>query len=719
MNHIPDSVHLCAGGVSVVFAVTGERLPRVVYWGDEFAAGDDLIAELIVTSGPAVVNSSFDRPRDVSIAPTRFEGWSGTPGIAWHAGERAASRLVLESTDSTDVTATFTLRDELGTTLVYDFALSDSGLLRGRARVENGRDDGLVIDISALRVLMPVPDRAREVLDFTGRWSGERRPQRRPIGDGTWLRATRRGRPGHDSPYLTVVGAPGFGFGHGEVWAMHTAWSGSQEHLVEHLPEGAGVLSTLMGGGEVLEPGDIRLGAGDAYESPDVFFAYSRDGIDSIAQQFHRHLRAGQAYPSGARPLVLNTWEAVYFNHDFHTLNELAIRAAEIGVERFVLDDGWFRGRRDDKIGLGDWFVDDTVWADRLSVLAERVHALGMEFGLWFEPEMVNLDSDLVRAHPDWILGDDEQHDLSWRHQFVLNLAHPEAWEYLRARINDVITTSGVDFIKWDHNRDLHAATDRASHRTVMHEQTVAVYRLMDTLRRAHPGLEIESCASGGARVDLGMMQHTQRVWASDTNDPVERQAIHRATALLLPPELIGVHVGPEEAHTTHRVTNLPYRLTTALFGHAGIEWDITHCSDDELASLASWAELYKELRPLLHSGVTVNADDLDDGAQLSGVVAQDGAHALFSWSRIHTSSTAHTPRVRIPGLDPRVKYSVRVRDEIGRASMHVVAKPSWMPEPGEAVVLSGHLLTEVGVPLPILNPANAMLIEFRRAESA
>jgi alpha-galactosidase len=219
-------------------------------------------------------------------------------------------------------------------------------------------------------------------------------------------------------------------------------------------------------------------------------------------------------------------WEAVYFDHDLDRLTELARRAAAVGAERYVLDDGWFGSRREETRGLGDWTVSPEVWPDGLAPLADRVHDLGMQFGLWFEPEMVNPDSDLYRAHPEWVLGA-ARLPPSWRHQQVLNLAHPDAYAYILERLDALLTEYDIAYLKWDHNRDVVDAP--------VHAQTLAVYRLLDELRARHPGVEIESCSSGGARVDLGILARIDRVWGSDSNDALERQHIQRWTALLLP----------------------------------------------------------------------------------------------------------------------------------------------------------------------------------------
>jgi alpha-galactosidase len=343
-----------------------------------------------------------------------------------------------------------------------------------------------------------------------------------------------------------------------------------------------------------------------------------------------------------------------------------------------------------------------------------------MDFGLWVEPEMVNLDSELVRAHPDWLLPPPrhvdapalaEQLPRSWRHQYVLDIAHPDAHAHLLRRLDTLVGEVGVAFLKWDHNRDLHE--------TGAHAQTLALYSLLDELRARHPGLEIESCASGGARIDLGIAERTERVWASDTNDPVERQQIQRWTSSLLPLELIGSHIGGPVAHTTGRVSDLSLRAITALFAHAGIEWDITACSDAELVALRRWAELYKELRPLLHSGelVRLDAPERPDGhlhpdVLVHGVVAQDRSEAVFALVRIRTSPTSHPGRLYLAGLEPARRYRVMRRDEAGIGFGQTISQPPWWQSGGTEA--SGAVLARVGLAAPSLNPGQGVLVHLR-----
>ena len=309
----------------------------------------------------------------------------------------------------------------------------------------------------------------------------------------------------------------------------------------------------------------------------------------------------------------------------------------------------------------------------------------------------------------------------------VLDVGRPDAYEYLLERLSSLIDEIGVSYFKWDHNRDLHeslhprstaaggpggAGGQDGARVAGVREQTLALYALLDELRARHPGLEIESCASGGARVDLGILERTDRVWASDTNDALERQSIQRWTGLLLPPELVGCHVGPPVAHTTRRSASLAFRCITALFGHAGIEWDITTCTPDERAALASWAALYKQLRGLLHTGDVVRADHPDAGAWLHGVVSADRREAVFGYVRLITSVDATPGRLRLPGLDPALDYEVVRRDEAGTAvGLYGRPVPWWTR--GRAVA-SGRVLGEIGLPAPLLNPEEAVLLQLR-----
>ncbi|MFZ4892836.1 alpha-galactosidase [Plantibacter sp. Mn2098] len=723
--------YLRANGASLAIDVSAPA-PHVLHWGADLgpldAAGAEAIRE---TSGSAVLNNAPGRPRVFTLWPTEFDAWSGTPAIAGHRnGFDTTPRPTLVDARVEGAGSehggliTLELHDAISRLdIVATYRLGADGLLQVDSTITASADATDVYDLAAVTTMLPLPGRATEIVDLTGKWCRERSPQRQPVRDGSHTRTVRRGKPGVDSPYVLMVGTPGFGFRHGELWGMHVAFSGDQRWLVERLAEGAGEFHAVLGGGEFLRPGEIRLAAGESYQAPSVIFGWSDRGTDGLADRFHDRLRARPQHPASPRPLVLNTWEAVYFDHNIEQLTALTDRAAAVGVERVVLDDGWFAGRRGADAGLGDWSVDRSVWPDGLHPLVERIREHGMQFGLWFEPEMVNLDSDVARNHPEWLLAPSQGLGPASRNQYVLNIAAPEAWSYLLESISSLVSEYAIDYLKWDHNRDLNEAVLRGgggdgqtgpNDRPGVHAQTLALYALMDALKERHPGLEIETCSAGGGRIDLGILERTDRVWASDCNDPLERQHIQTWTGLLLPPELIGSHVGAPESHTTHRIADDSFRLATALFAHSGIEWDLTSCTDEQLELLRVWAELYKEFRGLVHSGRTVHGDVVDPSTMLHGSVSQDRSHGLFSWVRLATSATAQSGRVTLPGLDADRAYRIRVRSELGAPSTHQGGDgPAWYERARLGwTEVPGFALTTIGVPLPNLNPGQALLLE-------
>ncbi|MER7165888.1 alpha-galactosidase [Micromonospora sp. NPDC000207] len=708
-------VHLSRGDTRLVLDCRGEGLPRIVHWGADLGpvTGADLAA-LVEAVRPPVVPSGFDAPTVLSLLPEASAGWGGRPGLAGHRDGTAwstAFRLVdVDVADAPEQTARVRVRavdPDAALTLTVELDLDPTGLLTVRHRVRN--DGTTAYEVRELVPVLPVPPVATELLDLTGRWCRERSPQRHPWQMGTWVREGRHGRTGHDATLLLVAGEPGFTFGRGEVWAVHTAWSGDHVTFAQRQPTG----ESTLGGGELPAPGEVRLAPGEEYATPLLYAVHSTEGLDGISAVLHTHLRSRPQHPGTPRPVTLNVWEAVYFDHDLTRLTALADVAAEVGVERFVLDDGWFTGRRHDRAGLGDWYVDDTVWPDGLHPLVDHVTGLGMEFGLWVEPEMVSEDSDLFRSHPEWVLRVPGRLPPSWRHQQVLDLVEPAAYGFVLDRLDGLLAEyPKIAYLKWDHNRDLTEAGHQG--RPAVRAQTLAVYRLLDELRRRHPAVEIESCASGGARVDLEILRRTDRVWASDTNDALERLPVQRWTGLLLPPELIGTHVGPERSKTTGRRHDLGFRAATALFGHSGIEWDLTSVGPADRAELAAWVALHKRLRPLLHSGRTVRVDHPDPAVWVYGVVAADRSAAVYAVAQLATSATRVPVPVRLPGLDPHRRYLVRPAEGVPGPAVLQRDAPGWLADDG--VVLTGAALATLGLRPPALHPEQTLVLELTPA---
>ncbi len=623
-------------------------------------------------------------------------GWS--PRLTVDSWDVSTDRLRLRSSDST-----------AGLAVEIEFESVPGGALRGRCSVTNTAEGGYVVE--GVEIALPVPDHLVEVLDFTGRHERERTPQRHRVTDGLWLREGRGGRPGLDAATQVVLGTPDFSFTHGEVLGVHVAWSGNTVLRVER----SAATGTTIGGGELLLPGEVCLNRGESYTTPWVMFAAAGDGLDGLAAAWHTFQRTLPAHPS-VQPVVLNVWEAVYFDHDHDRLWEIADRAARVGVERFVLDDGWFRHRRDDTAGLGDWYVDEDVWPDGLGQFAERVRELGMEFGLWFEPEMVNPDSDLYRQHPDWILSAGERVPLSDRHQQVLDLSRPEVTEYLFSRVSEVLSAYPISYVKWDHNRDLLEAGSAArGGAPVAHAQTVAFYALLDRLRAAHPSVAWESCASGGGRIDLGVLERVERVWTSDMTDALARQQIQRWTHQLIAPEYAGAHISSPTSHTTWRTLPLDFRAATAMFGAFGIEWDLTEAHNEDLERLEDWIARHKRLRPLLHSGRMVRPESSDDAVLLHGVVAADRSEALVAHVQLDESTHNRGVSVRVPGLDPHAHYELTWEGPVVlRETSKSAALPAEGPTQGRPV--TGHALGVQGFWMPRCRPEQVTLVHLTRS---
>ena len=480
--------------VSTLVVSNDEQVPRIVHWGARLPDGVDVSAFDDLTH-LAIPNGSLDVWPPASLLPERARGWSAYGGVNAHrAGGVDWAPIFTRTSSGVDGgTYTWSGADALAAVSVsLRLHLDDVGVLTVHASLTNDGTTSLFVE--CLAPVIPLPARAAEALTLTGRWAKEMQPQRHALGAGALVVENRRGRTSHQSSPTLFVGTPAFGEETGDVWATHLGWSGNHHLRVEPLEDGSRYVSLA----ELLAPSEVRLEPGQTYHAPFVATAYSSQGLSGISDAFHAHVRARSTHPQSPRKVILNTWEAVYMRHDVAELQHLADVAASVGVERFVLDDGWFRGRDDDHSSLGDWYVDEGKYPNGLGELVDHVTGLGLEFGLWVEPEMVNPDSDLYRAHPDWALGI-EGHDLILaRQQLVLDLARPEVSAYLLERLDSLLTEFAIGYLKWDMNRDLVAAGG-AHGGPSLQAQTLAVYALLDELRRRHPGVEIESCASGGA----------------------------------------------------------------------------------------------------------------------------------------------------------------------------------------------------------------------------
>ncbi len=702
---MPQFVRLTSGSVDVVVDVS-TGAPTIVHWGRHLGESADLDALASALDRP-IARGTLDSVAPLSVVPEHGSGFTGRPGLfGRRGGGRAWAPRFATDAHSVDGRALVVDASDHVARLRLVTTISLDDLLRVTATLTNTATKRYSLD--ALTLTLPIAQHFDELLTFDGRWSREFHQVRHDWRSGSHLVENRRGRTSHEDPPLLFAGERGFDEWAGEVHGVHVAWSGNHTLLADRLADGRRYIQ----GGELLHPGEVVLEPGESYTTPDVLGVHSGDGLTPATWQFHRSVRNRRGRPTTPRPVLLNTWEAVYFDHDTEKLRALADVAADLGVERFVLDDGWFGSRRDDTKGLGEWWVSDEVYPDGLEPLIGHVTGLGMEFGIWVEPEMVNPDGDVFRQHPDWALDTDGYEPVLGRSQLVLDLAHPEAYAFVARHLDALLADHDISFVKWDMNRD-HVQASGVDGAAGTHRQTLALYRLLDELRDAHPHVEFESCASGGARVDHEILRRTERLWTSDCNDGLERQTIQRGASMLIPPEMMGAHIGPPTSHTTGRTQTLSFRAATAMFGHLGVEWDVTRLTDAERDTVRAVIALHKEHRTLLHHGDAVRFTT-DPSSCAHGVHASDRSSAIVSFAQLTTAPSPTPSPLRVPGLDPEASYRVEHLPIPGETGGAARVQPAWM---NDGATLTGRQLAVHGIQPPILHPESAVLFTLTRLD--
>ena len=634
---------LHGNAISLILELPEGEAPLWRYWG--LRLPDDFALPPLRASRPTPSFSlDFDQP--LSIFPGLGVGWFGESALLAHRhGNDWTFQATSSAVEQNGQTATVRLTDDVAKiavaiTLNLDTA---SDVLTMSTTLTNCGDATLDVQWLAAGAV-PLPGDARAVRSFGGRHNDEFVPITDPLTRSTWRRENRRGLTSHDCFPGAIVEAAGV------IYGAQLAWSGNHAQSIEWLDDGR--FQWQMG--EWLAPGEVRLAAGESVATPEMLVTCGADA-NAVAQNFHAAIRQRITWPGGKmkpRPVHLNTWEGFYFNHDEAALMELADAGAAVGIERFVLDDGWFAGRNDDTSSLGDWWIDAVKYPNGLKPLADHVVGLGIEFGLWVEPEMVNPDSDLYRAHPDWALTTTGRPAITARNQLVLDMAKPEVGDYLFEKIAALLADLPIAYLKWDHNRDLTTAGAQPRYR----KQVSGAYGLMARLRAAFPHVEIEACAGGGGRIDAGVIRHMHRFWTSDNIDAVSRVSIQRGFLQFMPPELMGSHVGASPAHATGRSQSMDFRGAVALPGHFGVELDVRKLDGGDRATLAEWIATYKAHRDRLHHGKVWQGQG-DDG--LFWQAHGSSEDILLLVYRVVSQSQRHAPLIRLPMLDPNRRYRI------------------------------------------------------------
>lgn len=683
---------------------------EILYWGPHLT---HFIPDDAESLGRPVANGRLDVDTPVTLMAETGLGLFGAPGIEGHRnGLDGAPVFTTLNVTHKDQTLTIHSEDAVaGLTLTSEIRLDTSGVLQVRHGLTNQRPGLWQVD--RLAITLPVAEYARDVLAFHGRWIREFQPHRVRLEHDSLVLENRRGRSSHEHFPAMITGTAGFNEQTGDVWGVHLGWSGNHRLRAEVKTDGRRYLQAEA----LYLPGEMALSQGETLWTPWLYASHSCQGLNGMSQQFHHFLRQQVIrFPENKpRPVHLNTWEGIWFAHDPQYIMQMAARAAELGVERFIIDDGWFKGRNDDFAALGDWYLDEGKYPQGLMPVINHIKSLGMEFGIWVEPEMISPDSDLCRAHPDWVLALPGYSQPTGRHQYVLNLNIPAAFDYLLARMSWLLGEHPVDYVKWDMNREL---VQPAHHgKAAADAQTRQFYRLLDTLQHRFPHVEFESCASGGGRIDYEVLHRCHRFWASDNNDALERTAIQRGMSYFFPPEVIGAHIGNHCCHATFRQHSLAFRGLTALFGHMGLELDPVVADDTERAGYRHYASLYKQWRGLLHTGTLWRVDMPDSTTQVQGIVSQDHHQALWLVSQIAMPDYTLMAPLRLVGLEPQARYRLTLLDHpnirlTGEGGHTMRQLPAWMQT---SQTFSGEWLMQAGLALPILDPESAILIGAER----
>ncbi|PXZ07857.1 alpha-galactosidase [Gilliamella apicola] len=661
---------------------------------------------------PAVPNARIDIDVPFTLCPEEGVGNFSTPGLEGHRNGKdwspvfVTQKVTKKKNDITIISEDNIAQLRLTSKLILD----ETGVLQCQNSLTNLGDEPY--QVNRLSVTLPIPERALELMAFSGRWIKEFFPHRTKIQHCGYLQENRRGRTSHEYFPGMVVGTEGFKEQTGEVWGVHLGWSGNHRFQVAVKSNGKRFIQAEA----LYLAGEVSLAKGETLSTPWLYATYSDEGLNKMSQHFHQFLRKNIIHFASdkPRPVHLNTWEGIFFDHNPDYIMKMATKAAQMGVERFIIDDGWFGKRDDDYQALGDWYLDKRKYPNGLEPVIEHVKKQGMEFGIWVEPEMISKNSDLYRAHPDWLLELPGYNQPEGRHQYLLDLQNPAVFNYLLERLTWLLSSYDIDYIKWDMNREIVQAGHEGQPAVV--GQTNAVYRLMDILQQKYPNVEIESCSSGGGRIDFEVLKRTQRFWASDSNDALDRQIIQRGMSYFFPPEVMGAHIGGKTCHTTYRELDMNLRGLTALFGHMGVELDPVKESTEEQKGFTHYIRLHKQLRSLLHSGNSVRLDVDDSAAMQSyGVVSQDKKEAVFVIAQLALPTYALSGNLRLTGLLADKEYSIEILDLPNHIDPQVNGHamksfPKWMTTD---TTLSGDWLMNIGLPLPVLDPATAMLIKI------
>lgn len=559
---------------------------------------------------------------------------------------------------------------------LYYVVFEESDIIARSAKITNGGDGKMRLE-KMMSVCLDIPNGEWELIHFHGRHAMERMPERIPLMNGIMSVGSRRGTSSHHHNPTVIVCGPDASEDHGECYGLALVYSGNFTAEVE--VDQMNSVRALMG----INPDSFEflLAAGESFETPQAIMTYSGEGFAKLSHSFHhiiRHNLCRGKYKLSRRPILINNWEATYFDFNEEKIYNIARQASELGIEMLVLDDGWFGNRNDDNTGLGDWFVNENKIRGGLKKLVERINGLGMKFGIWVEPEMVSEDSDLYRTHPDWALTIPGRKPCRGRNQLVLDMSRRDVRDYIFETISAVLKSANIEYIKWDMNRSIcdvySALLPKERQGEVYHRYVLGIYELLERFNTEFPDILLEGCSGGGGRFDPAMLYYSPQFWCSDDTDGIERLEIQYGTSFFYPISTVGSHVSASPNHQTGRNTPLATRGVVAMAGSFGYEMDLNLLSEEEKEEVKHKVEDYKRYYDLIHNGryyrlVSPQGDSVFTAWQF---VSEDQKSSLVNAVVTHVKANSPDIYFKLKGLDCSKRYRIDGKDRIysGKALM-------------------------------------------------
>lgn len=705
-----------------------ETEPYILYFGKRLLP-DYPLEDLLITNHYHRLGSNTDRPYLPHIYPQSDYGYCGGAGSVKLSIEGINSTKYQTklsdcqlSTDDESNALEVIFGSSCGLFSIKQRYLFDLNhdILRVKTSVINMASTPLVIDwVPTLS--MNLPAYVNYATFFNGRWSSEFKRNEYRIKGGSYISQSNANKTSLYSAPLALASDSKLNETRGQVFAFALEWSGSHRVVVDSLWEGASQIQL----GEKHSSSGLVIPENDTVELADALATYSSLGTNGISQRFQKYWKSRKRrsdisnLPEHKNPIVLNTWAALFFQHNREIVLELIESASELGIELICIDDGWFADRRDDDAGLGEWIEDTEKYPGGLGEIRTRAKECGLKFGLWFEPEMVSPNSAIAKNHPDWVMGivDAPNNKLQkvgtenlpqWRQQLCLDLSNAEAYNYIKDRLLHYVEKYRLDYLKLDNNRDMYPTTKGRDH-------TLKFYQLISELRDARPGMLIETSSSGGGRIDFGIMNLVDKFWLSDNDDPIERVEMVKNVSMFYPVSQIGSHVSGAKTNMSNRQLSSPIRVIAPMFGSFGFECNLANCDEPDLEQFKLGIGFYKKHRKHIAEGIHLIEPQLNTGIVVRSITDEEKKFSIVSAVRLEMTEFAYHPPIRISSLDRSTMYRITISDILDPALTRRIDRIDIWTNIGWK--MSGNVLAEVGIRIPIAYANMAILLEIRTLE--